>query len=90
MVAEKLRDRAEEIAEAVAPELDAATSARSGGCSPRSGRSYLDYRVVAQSEAEKQAELSTAAETLVSVPYFETDVYDFAGLMRLGAGLWGP
>jgi hypothetical protein len=33
--------------------------------------------------------LSTAAETLVSVPFFETDVHDFAGLMRLGAGLWG-
>jgi len=43
---------------------------------------------VAQSEAEKQAELSTTAETLVSVPYFDTDVHDFAGLMRLGAGLW--
>jgi hypothetical protein len=48
----------------------------------------MDYRIVAQSEAEKKAELTTAAETLVSIPYFETDVYDFAGLMRLGAGLW--
>ena len=49
----------------------------------------MDYRLVAQSEAEKQTELSTTAEAVVSVPYFETDVHDFAGLMRLGAGLWG-
>ena len=52
------------------------------------GRSYLDYRVVAQREAEQQAELSTVPEALVSVPYFETDVYDLAGLLRLGERLW--
>ena len=53
------------------------------------GQSYLDYRVVAQREAEQQAELAAVPETLVSVPYFETDVYDLAGLLRLGERLWG-
>ena len=38
---------------------------------------------------EQQAELATVPEALVSVPYFETDVYDLAGLLRLGEKLWG-
>jgi hypothetical protein len=45
---------------------------------------------VAQREAEQQAELATMPESLVSVPYFETDVYDLGGLLRLGERLWSP
>jgi anion-transporting ArsA/GET3 family ATPase len=88
-VAERLRDQAEEIAGAIAPQLAVADVAQVRRVLVEIGQNYLDYRLVAQAEAEKQAELSTAAETLVSVPYFDTDVHDFAGLMRLGAGLWG-
>jgi len=88
-VAERLRDRADDIAEAVAPELEGADVAQVRRVLREVGQNFMDYRVVAQSEAEMQAELSTAAETLVSVPYFETDVHDFSGLMRLGAGLFG-
>ncbi len=88
-VAERLRDGAEEIAGAIAPDLAVADTAQVRRVLVEIGQNYLDYRLVAQAEAEKQAELSTAAETLVSVPYFDTDVHDFAGLMRLGAGLWG-
>jgi anion-transporting ArsA/GET3 family ATPase len=87
-VAERLRDQAEKIAEAVVAHLDVADVAQVRRVLVEVGQNYLDYQLVAQSEAEKQAELSTAAETLVSIPYFETDVHDFAGLMRLGAGLW--
>jgi anion-transporting ArsA/GET3 family ATPase len=89
VVAERLRDRAEEIADAIAPRLGVADTAQVRRVLVEVGQNYMDYRLVAQSEAEKQAELSTTAETLVSVPYFDTDVHDFAGLMRLGAGLWG-
>ena len=89
VVAERLRDRAEEIATAIAPSLKVADAAQVRRVLVEVGQNYMDYRLVAQSEAEKRAELSTAAETLVSVPYFDTDVHDFAGLMRLGAGLWG-
>jgi anion-transporting ArsA/GET3 family ATPase len=88
-VAERLRDQAEEIAEAVVAHKDVADAAQVRRVLVEVGQNYLDYQLVAQSEAEKQAELSTAAETLVSIPYFETDVHDFSGLMRLGAGLWG-
>jgi len=89
VVAERLRDRADEIAAAIAPQIDVADTAQVRRVLVEVGQNYMDYRLVAQSEAEKQAELSTAAETLVSIPYFDTDVHDFAGLMRLGTGLWG-
>src|SRR6202167_1494974 len=89
VVAERRRDRAEEIADAIAPRLGVAATAQVRRVLVEVGQNYMDYRLVAQSEAEKQAELSTTAETLVSVPYFDSDIHDFAGLMRLGAGLWG-
>jgi anion-transporting ArsA/GET3 family ATPase len=87
-VADRLCERAGELAGALAPRLEAEERqvARVLG---EIGRSYVDYRLVAQREAEQRAELATAPETLVSVPYFETDVYDLAGLLRLGAKLWG-
>jgi anion-transporting ArsA/GET3 family ATPase len=89
VVAERLRDRAADIAAEMAPHLEVADTTQVQRVLAEVGQNYLDYRLVAQSQAETQAELSTAAETLVSVPYFDTDVHDFAGLMRLGAGLWG-
>jgi anion-transporting ArsA/GET3 family ATPase len=89
VVAERLRDRAEEFAEAMGPKLPRVDTAQIRRVLAEIGQNYMDYRLVAQSEAEKRAELSTAAETLVSVPYFDTDVHDFAGLLRLGAGLFG-
>jgi anion-transporting ArsA/GET3 family ATPase len=88
--AEKVRDRADELAEALAPKVRQGDVAQIRRVLAEVGRSYLDYRVVAQREAEQQSELASAPEVLVSVPYFETDVYDLAGLLRLGAKLWGP
>jgi anion-transporting ArsA/GET3 family ATPase len=87
-VADRLCEGAEEIADALAPRLetDAHQLAR---VLEEVGHSYEDYRVVAQREAEQRAELGTIPETLVSVPFFDTDVYDLAGLLRLGTRLWG-
>jgi len=90
MVAEKLRDRADELAESIAPKVRSGDVSQIRRVLAEVGRSYLDYRVVAQREAEQQAELADAPEALVSVPYFETDVYDLAGLLRLGEKLWSP
>jgi hypothetical protein len=53
------------------------------------GKSYLDYRLAAQREAEQQSELATMPEALVTVPHFETDIYDLSGLLKLGERLWG-
>jgi anion-transporting ArsA/GET3 family ATPase len=89
-VAEKLRDQADGLAEAIAPKVRSGDVSQIRRVLSEIGRSYLDYRVVAQREAEQQTELASVPEALVSVPYFETDVYDLAGLLRLGERLWAP
>jgi anion-transporting ArsA/GET3 family ATPase len=52
------------------------------------GESFLNFGVVAKREAEQRAELSTRPDVVVAVPFFETDIYDLAGLLRLGRTLW--
>jgi anion-transporting ArsA/GET3 family ATPase len=88
VVAEQLRDRAPELAEALAPKVRGGDVSQVQRVLAEVGQSYLDYRVVAKREAEQQSELATVPEALVSVPYFETDIYDLAGLLRLGEQLW--
>ena len=88
VVAERLRDEAPELAAALAPGVGA-DEQQLRRVLAEVGQSYCDYRIVAQREAEQRAELQTVPETLVSVPFFDTDVYDLAGLLRLGARLWG-
>jgi len=88
-VAEALRDRSEALADAVGDALGDAAPEQVARVLHTVGQSFLDYRVVAQREAEQRAELASVPEALVSVPYFETDVYDLAGLLRLGERLWG-
>ena len=51
--------------------------------------SFLNFGVVARREAEQQAELATRPDVLATVPYFEADVVDMDGLLRLGAAMWG-
>jgi anion-transporting ArsA/GET3 family ATPase len=50
--------------------------------------SFLDFGVVARRESEQQAELKGAPDVLVTVPFFDTDIYDMGGLLRLGAQVW--
>jgi anion-transporting ArsA/GET3 family ATPase len=52
------------------------------------GESFLNFQVVATREAEIRAELSGSPEVVTSVPYFDHDIYDLAGLLRLGEQLW--
>jgi hypothetical protein len=44
--------------------------------------------VVAKREAELRAELAAAPDLVLSVPYFEADVHDLAGLARMGDHLF--
>jgi anion-transporting ArsA/GET3 family ATPase len=50
--------------------------------------SFRNFEVVAQREAEERAELAVSAEVVATVPYFETDIHDLAGLLRLGDAVW--
>ena len=52
------------------------------------GESFLNFGVVAKREAEQRAELAARPDVVVAVPFFETDIYDLAGLLRLGRTLW--
>jgi anion-transporting ArsA/GET3 family ATPase len=52
------------------------------------GESFLNFQVVAKREAETRAELSAAPEVVASVPYFDHDITDLAGLLELGAQIW--
>jgi len=52
------------------------------------GESYLNFQVVAKREAEMRAELSAAPEVVASVPYFDHDITDLAGLLELGEQIW--
>ena len=52
------------------------------------GESFLNYQVVAAREAEQRAELGAAAEVVVTVPYFDSDIFDLTGLVQLGQRIW--
>ncbi len=51
------------------------------------GESYLNFQVVAKREAEQRAELALGAGVVATVPAFETDIFDLAGLARLADAL---
>jgi anion-transporting ArsA/GET3 family ATPase len=50
--------------------------------------SFQRFHVVAQREAEERAELAAVPEVVAAVPYFDSDIHDLAGLLRLGESLW--
>jgi len=52
------------------------------------GESFLNYRVVATREAEMRAELARVPDLVCTAPYLDSDVYDLAGLLRVGRQLW--
>jgi anion-transporting ArsA/GET3 family ATPase len=52
------------------------------------GESFLNFQVVAKREAEMRAELSAAPEVVATVPYFDHDITDLAGLLELGEQIW--
>jgi anion-transporting ArsA/GET3 family ATPase len=52
--------------------------------------SFLRFHVVAQREAEERGELSSSADDVVTAPYFESDIHDLAGLLRVGEVLFSP
>ena len=92
-VAEAMRDRAGELAEQLAPGLAAADPAL--GDPDQVGRvltevadSYLNFPVVALREMEERSMLSVVPDVLATVPFFDTDIFDLAGLVRLGEQIW--
>jgi anion-transporting ArsA/GET3 family ATPase len=52
------------------------------------GESFLNFQVVANREAEIRAELAATPDVVGVVPYFDSDIYDLGGLVRLGDKIW--
>ena len=52
------------------------------------GASFLNYRVVATREAEQKAELATIPDVIATAPFFDSDIFDLGGLLRLGDKIW--
>ncbi len=52
------------------------------------GESFANYRLIAQREAEQRMELSKVPGAVVTVPYFDEDIADVAGLLQMGRHLW--
>jgi anion-transporting ArsA/GET3 family ATPase len=52
------------------------------------GESFLNYQVVAKRESEQRAELARVPQVVATVPYFEQDIFDLGGLIRLGEQVW--
>ena len=49
---------------------------------------FLRFQLVAQREAEQEAELGRVPDVVATVPYFDTDIYDLAGLLGSGERIW--
>jgi anion-transporting ArsA/GET3 family ATPase len=82
-LAQSISDRADELAEGLSD--DPVVAARVLG---EVAESFLNFGVVARREAEQQAELRGAPDILVTVPFFDADIYDMGGLLQLGAQVW--
>ncbi len=92
-VAESMKERAEEFAAQLSPTLtlvdpvlgDIDQIAR---VLTEVADGYLNFQVVALREMEERSSLSVVPDVLATVPFFETDIFDLAGLIRLGEQIW--
>ncbi|MGH9109432.1 MAG: ArsA family ATPase [Acidimicrobiales bacterium] len=83
-VAAAVRDHSAELAAALPTETD-----HTRRVLEEVAESFLNFEVVARREAEQRAELATRPDVLATVPFFDGDVVDMEGLLRLGAAMWG-
>jgi anion-transporting ArsA/GET3 family ATPase len=92
-VAESMKDQALELAAQLAPRLaevdpTIVDSDQVARVLTEVADSYLNFQVVALREMEVRSMLSTVPDVLATVPFFDTDIFDLAGLVRLGEQIW--
>jgi anion-transporting ArsA/GET3 family ATPase len=97
-LAESMKDRAPALAAELAPVLRESAPAlddtdqiarQIARVLSEVADSYLNFQVVALREAEERAMLSVVPDVVATVPFFDSDLYDLAGLVRLGEQIWG-
>jgi anion-transporting ArsA/GET3 family ATPase len=92
-VAESMKDRAADLASHLAPALEAVDPALAdpdqiARVLTEVADSYLNFQVVALREMEERTLLSVVPDVLATVPFFDSDLFDLAGLVRLGEQIW--
>ena len=88
-VAQRMVDEAAALAASLSGDVPGGDATQLERVLGEVGQSYIDYGVVAQREEEQRVEMRGAPECVVSIPYFDSDVYDVGGLLELGRSLWG-
>lgn len=84
--ATRLCHAADEVAAAVPDEVG--DPAMVGRVLAEISESFLNFQVAANREATQRSELAAAPEVTASVPYLESDIFDLAGLLRVGELIW--
>jgi anion-transporting ArsA/GET3 family ATPase len=89
-LAEQLEARAAEVAAELGPLIDpgAPDSAQVQRVLTEVAENYIRFQLVAQREAEEEGALGRVPDVVASVPYFESDIHDLAGLLELGGRIW--
>jgi anion-transporting ArsA/GET3 family ATPase len=93
VMAESVKEHAGDLAVQLAPDLAAIAPALGDvdqivRVLTEVADSYLNFQVVALREMEERGMLSVVPDVLATVPFFDTDLYDLAGLARLGEQIW--
>ena len=86
--AEQLVRRAPEVAAALPASLGLGPPSQVARVLVEVADSFQRFHVVAQREAEERAELAGQPDVVAAVPYFDSDIPDLRGLLRLGESLW--
>jgi len=91
----RLAERLEAQSADVAAELLPVVGGSQGGSPAQLQRvltevaeNFLRFQLVAQREADQQADLGRVPEVVASVPYFDDDIHDLTGLLELGGRIW--
>ncbi|MDQ3354207.1 MAG: AAA family ATPase [Actinomycetota bacterium] len=86
--ARELRARPQELADTLAAlEASPGSPALIASVLEELGESFRNFAVVAKREAEQRAELGVDPALVTTVPSLDTDIFDLAGLARLGQEL---
>jgi anion-transporting ArsA/GET3 family ATPase len=89
-LADHLETGAAEVAHRLAPTVDgsAGDPEQLQRVLTEVAQNFDRFQLVAQREAEQEAALGRVPDVVASVPYFDTDIYDLAGLLQLGERMW--
>ena len=84
--AARLERDAEAVTKRLGPELGSPELV--GRVLTEIAESFRRFELVAQYEAAQRRSLTRVADVVATVPYFDRDIHDLAGLLRLGEELW--